>query len=221
MTKAEFDNAFRSVVCQEFESIPTGEDVIAYSFSQKFQRKMTELIKSEKTVCWHWFNTAGKRVAGVVAVLVLVVSLALSVEAVRKPFVEFIIEIFDGYWRMETQGDTTKEITYECIPNYIPEGYVLQEERKDFYCISRTYRNQLGGQLILEQNITVVNDSYLDSEQGEITEYTVDGKSVVLYRGTNHNGVYASWILDGYNLCLTSYGDLPDEILLEIIKNYK
>lgn len=221
MKKAEFNDAFRIAVSGEFKNVPTCEDEIEHSFSQNFERQMINLIKSEKTIYWHWVNTAGKRVAIIFIALLCVFSAALSVEAVRKPVVEFFVEVFDEYWHIRTEGDTTKEITYECIPNYIPEGYILQEEQKAFYCVSRTYANEKGDQLILEQNISVVNGSYLDSEQGEIIQYTVDGKSVVLYKGENHNGIYASWISNGYNLTVMSYGDLSEETILEIIRNYK
>lgn len=221
MTKAEFNHALRSTASQEFENIPCFEADIPYSFSQSFERKKESLIKSEKTVCWHWVNTAGKRAAILFVVLACVLSAVFSVEAVRKPVVDFFVEVFTNYWHIQPEGSTTKEITYECIPNFIPEDYVLQEEHRTLYYVSRTYANEQGHQLTLEQTITTANDIYLDNMQGEIARHTVNGNTVILYKGTNHNGIYASWISDGYHLSIISYGNLSVDSILEIIRNYK
>lgn len=153
--------------------------------------------------------------------LLCVLSAAFSVEAIRVPVVNFIVEIFDCFVHVQTEGETTREITYECIPNYIPDGYTLQEENREFFYVCRTYINDKGDRLILEQNVTDANDNYLDKEQGNVKKITVDDRTVVLYKGTDHNHIRASWIVDGYNLTLRDYGGLPEDVILEIIRNYK
>ena len=221
MTRAEFNDAFRAAVSEEFAFVPVCENEITHSFSQNFRQRMEKLIRSERRISWHWVNTAGKRAAIIIVALLCVLSAAFSVEAIRVPVVNFIVEIFDCFVHVQTEGETTREITYECIPNYIPDGYTLQEERRDVSYISRTYINENGMLLILEQNITVINDNYLDKEKGEISQIIVDGKPVVLYKGTDHSYIRASWIIDGYNLTLRSFGDLPEDVILGIIRNYK
>ena len=75
--------------------------------------------------------------------------------------------------------------------------------------------------LILNQDITAVNGNYLDTDHGEVSQITVDGKEVIFYIGTDHETIYATWIADGYNLSVMSYGDLSEEEILKIIQNYK
>ena len=179
MTRTEFNDAFRSVMAQEFDWVPTSEDAIDYTFSPEFERKMNKLIKAEKSTYWHWINTAGKRAAIILIALACVFSAAFSVEAVRETVVGFITEIFAGFWHISTEGETTTEITYEYIPGYIPEGYVLCEESRSILHVKRTYTNEKGELLILNQDITAVYDTYLDNERGEVSKITVDGKEVV------------------------------------------
>lgn len=221
MTRAEFNDAFRAAVSEEFAFVPVCENEITHSFSQNFRQRMEKLIRSERRISWHWVNTAGKRAAIIIVALLCVLSAAFSVEAIRVPVVNFIVEIFDCFVHVQTEGETTREITYECIPNYIPDGYTLQEESREFFYISRTYVNKNGDRLILEQSATVLIGTHLDREQGEVCQIAEDGKSVILYRGTDHNCTYASWIVDGYNLMLRDYGGLPENVILQIIRNYK
>ena len=221
MTTAEFKNVFRSVISGEFETVPAGEGEIAYSFSQSFEQRMQKLIKAEKTTRWHWVNTAGKRAAIIIVALLCVLSATFSVKAIREPVVNFIIEVFDGYSHIRTESETKKEITYECVPGYIPDGYVLQEDRRDFFYITRTYTNEKGDLLQLHQDAAIAYDAQMDNEHGEISQVTVDGNEVILYKGTDHNAIIATWIMDGYIMNVTSYGDLTEEEILEIIRNYK
>lgn len=221
ITRCEFKDAFRSVMSQEFDFVPKSEDEIDYTFSKRFERRMDKLIKAEKSVGWHLVNTVGKRVAVVLVALACVFSAAFSVEAVRVSVVNFVVEVFDGFWHIKTEGETTSEITYEFVPNYIPDGYTLYEESRSILHIQRTYTNKEGELLILNQDITAVNENHLDNEQGEISRIEVDGNTVILYKGTTHDATTATWIADGYNLSVTSYGSLSEEEILKIICNYR
>lgn len=221
MTRVEFKDAFRYVANQEFAWIPTSEDEIDYTFSEKFEKRMDKLIRAEKSWFWHLVNTASKRAAIILVAVVCVLSATFSVEAVRVSVVNFIVEVFDGFLYITTEGETTKEITYEYIPGYIPEGYTLYEETRSILHVKRTYTNENRDMLTLNQDITAVNGNYLDTDHGEVSQITVDGKEVIFYIGTDRETIYATWIADGYNLSVACHGDLPKEEILEIIRNYK
>ena len=66
ITKAEFKNAFRKVASLEFSHIPSDECGIQYTFSEKFNKRMEILIKSQNKVYWDVVSTAAKRVAIIV-----------------------------------------------------------------------------------------------------------------------------------------------------------
>ena len=48
MSREEFKSAFREVVSSEFAHIPTDESSIDFTFSEKFNKKMEKLIKSQR-----------------------------------------------------------------------------------------------------------------------------------------------------------------------------
>ena len=221
MTRTEFNTALRAAISCEFAEVPVDDEEITYIFSPHFQQRINKLIKAEQNPGWHWVNTVGKRAAVIAAALLCLLSLTFSVEAVRVPVVRFVTKVFDGFWHIKTEGETTSEITYEFVPNYIPDGYTLYEESRSILHIQRTYTNEEGELLILNQDITAVNENYLDNEQGEISRIEVDGNTVILYKGTTHNATTATWIADGYNLSVTSYGSLSEEEILKIICNYR
>ena len=48
MSKDDFKRAFREVVSSEFANIPLDENNIDITFSEKFNKKMEKLIKSQR-----------------------------------------------------------------------------------------------------------------------------------------------------------------------------
>ena len=48
ISREEFKAAFREVVSSEFAHIPTDESSIDFTFSEKFNKKMEKLIKSQR-----------------------------------------------------------------------------------------------------------------------------------------------------------------------------
>ena len=48
MSREEFKAAFREVISSEFAQIPTDEDSIDFTFSEKFIKRMDKLIRAQK-----------------------------------------------------------------------------------------------------------------------------------------------------------------------------
>lgn len=109
MTKAEFNEAFRKAMSDEFASVPKSEEEIDHVFSDRFEKRMEKLIKAEKSVGWHWFNTAGKRAAVIAAALVCIFSVAFGV------------------------GKILNATTPPAATPITPAPYVLKEENGKFY----------------------------------------------------------------------------------------
>ena len=120
MTKAEFNEAFRKAMSDEFASVPKNEKEIDHVFSDRFEKRMKKLIKAEKSVGWHWVNTAGKRAAVIAAALVCIFFIAFGV------------------------GKVLNTTTPQGTP-ITPAPYVLKEENGKFYMhFSEEYLESVG-----------------------------------------------------------------------------
>ena len=57
ITVNELKNAFREVVSEEFSNIPTDENSVDFTFSEKFEIQMERLIRSQRRVFYSFVNT--------------------------------------------------------------------------------------------------------------------------------------------------------------------
>ena len=89
--------AFREVVSSEFAHIPTDESSIDFTFSEKFNKKMEKLIKSQRKSYYIFINTVGKRVAILFVAIITLFAASMSVKAIREPVINFIIEVYESF----------------------------------------------------------------------------------------------------------------------------
>lgn len=90
ITKADFKNAFREVIAQEFSHIPNDENSIDFTFSEKFERQMQRLIRSQRRIFYSFTNTSYKRVATVLVVLLTTAVTLFSIKPVRDSAFNFL-----------------------------------------------------------------------------------------------------------------------------------
>ncbi len=97
MSKAEMFEVFRYYASKEFDDIPKNDSEIVYEFSSDFNMKMDRLIK--KTSRKNSFDSysAVKKALVIAAALIITVSGLLSINAIRKPTVEFVMEIYKEF----------------------------------------------------------------------------------------------------------------------------
>lgn len=76
------------------DSFPDEREVSDVVFSDGFERKMNRIIKQRKKPFFKIFNTAAKRAACAAAVFIVILSLSLSVKAVREPFLKLLQKVF-------------------------------------------------------------------------------------------------------------------------------
>lgn len=70
MSREEFKAAFREVVSSEFAQIPTDEDSIDFTFSEKFMKRMDKLIKSQRKPYWNFISTVSRRAAVIIVAII-------------------------------------------------------------------------------------------------------------------------------------------------------
>ena len=75
-------------------------------FSSEFEQKMERLIKQRKKPFYYLFNTVAKRVACIIAALIIAaVGTVLSVDALREGVENFFVEAYENFSRIIFQQD--------------------------------------------------------------------------------------------------------------------
>lgn len=88
--KEDFVKALRNAVSSEFSDVPRNEDNIECEFSDKFNKKIFKLIKSQKKSYWGLVNTVSKRVAIICMGIIAMLCCIFSVESVRVSAIDTI-----------------------------------------------------------------------------------------------------------------------------------
>lgn len=220
ITKAEFKKAFREVVSLEFSHIPTDENSIEYTFSQKFIKRMEKLIKSQKKVYWHFVNTASKRVAIVLLAIVTMFSAAFGVKAIREPIVNFIKQVYETFTHYSFEGDTANVIAKEYSITQIPDGFEQTNKLKNDNTIFTTYQNSSGETIEFTQKITESHSGlYGDNENTAISKVRVNSLEIELREWNDIK--HALWTYDGYYFMIYSSGSIEVNTIIEIIESIK
>ena len=74
------------------EDFPTDDVVSDITISPAFEKKMDKEIRRRKHSYFRIFNTAAKRAASIAAILVLLLTVSLSVEAIRNAILDFFFD---------------------------------------------------------------------------------------------------------------------------------
>jgi hypothetical protein len=127
------EDALRSAAIKadwyEVEALPTDND-IDHEFSHEFGRKMRKLIhisKENSKIC-RWVIWR-KRMAILIATIIILCASAMSVSAIQTPVVKFITDVYEKLSHIffeqdqSSQSTTDQFIAYE--PTFIPEDFEL------------------------------------------------------------------------------------------------
>lgn len=73
-------------------------NAVDFEFSEAFETKMQKILNQARKPYYYLINTVGKRVAVIAIVfLIALTTTVFSVEALRKPVIEFFVTIFDQF----------------------------------------------------------------------------------------------------------------------------
>ena len=107
---------------------------ITHEFSKRFERRMKKLIRKSKTR-----SPAGgavflrRRLAALVAAIVILLATAMSVSAVRAAVFEFITEVYEKFTHMFFEESPPSQESADELsirrPSFIPEGFELVNEK--------------------------------------------------------------------------------------------
>lgn len=220
ISKAEFKEAFREVISSEFSNIPKNENEIDFVFSERFNKRMTKLINSQKKAYYYLINTAAKRVAIIFVLILTMFTAAFSVKAIREPIIEFVKQIYETFIHYSVEGDTTDKITKEYTLTQLPEGFEKIDVLRDDNLVITTYKNIDGNVIIFSQMTTNSHSGhFIDNETGDIYSEIIDNIDVE-FKEWNENKTIL-WINDGYVFSIECIGDFSFEVIKEMMLSIK
>lgn len=214
ISKAEFKNAFREVMAREYEEIPEEENSIAYCFSERFEKRMEKLIRSQKKSYWCYVNTAGKRVAVVALICLMLFTTACGIKPVREAVAGFIRNIYERFSVVFVESAVKDSISYVYRIERLPEGYEEVDSFQNLHMNVTTYEDKAGNVISFVQSIRH-NGFYVDTEGVETYAVTVDEKDVLVYEDRDYT--IAIWVQDGYFMHLECFGQVDIETIELII----
>ena len=197
---------------EDLAEFPSDEEIARlHEFSPAFKRRMAEMMeecfhcrtKAEAAATRRRHLAAIKKFAAAAAVSVaFTFSCAMSVEAIRESFVQFIIRIYDDYLKVSFQPGDGKDASvmpdfilkyYE--PSWIPEGYEKTGSKKTLTSFLVQY--QSGEKFInYKQEIIDGLDNLVidyDSQTGE--SYEIEGYGTYSFANGAHQ---LFWTDDSY-----------------------
>ena len=216
MSREEFKTAFREVVSSEFAYIPTDEDSIDFTFSEKFIKRMDKLIRAQKKSYYKFINTAGKRVAVIFAAIITLFTASLSVKAIREPVVKFFTEVYESFTRYIFEGDTTDTINKEYSIKVLPDGFEQTSVIKGDTIVTKIYENKNGDKIKFTQQTTNNANHTFDNENGKVTKISLNDINIDIYE--TDGIMHALWTEYGYYFKLSYYGNTEIENFKAIIK---
>ena len=220
MSREEFKAAFREVVSSEFAHIPTDESSIDFTFSEKFNKKMEKLIKSQRKPYWNFISTVSRRAAVIIVAIITLVTAAFSVKAIREPIIKFIKQVYESFTHYSFEGDTVEIITKEYTITQMLDGYEQFDKLTSENTIATTYKNKLGDTIIFTQMTTEYLIGYfVDNESGEQYTETVDDIEIEFKEW--YDTKTAIWANDGYVFSIDCIGNISFEDIKQIIRTIK
>ena len=218
MSREEFKAAFREVISSEFAQIPTDEDSIDFTFSEKFIKRMDKLIRAQRKSYYKFINTAGKRAAVIFVAIITLFTASLSVKAIREPVVRFVKRVYETFIHYSYEGDKTEKIEKEYIVTHLPDGFKQTDKIENDVFISTEFKDDLGNIIEFTQMATSHSAGYFaDNENGTSFTENVGGYEIEFFEA--YDTKQAIWTKDRYVLNITCYGNIGFEVIKEIISD--
>lgn len=218
MTEKEYRECIAAALCPEYEAmlcVPETE----HQFSERFERNMQKLIRRRNKPYYRFINTLGKRAAVIViAFLTISFTTVMSVEALRTPFLDFIMSIFSDHSEVRTIDDSGVypskienyyEITSDLSDYSIERDELSEEERAVIYRC---------GDIIISFHQIVVNefDRNYNTENAIIESIDINGYEAIGFLD-NHNYYSLIWNNGEYIIKIAS--NLGKDVLIEMAKS--
>jgi hypothetical protein len=211
--------AFREINKWEYENLhlETLEEVIP---SPAYIKRMERLIQWQKRSCWKYVNSIGKRIAVIAVTIALTFGLSMSVSAVRKPVVEFFVNMYEKFVEFFYDDDVSAKApsTIETVYTlgYVPEGYELESCSIENLGTRMIWTNDGEEQIVFSQGL-ICEYSLMDNENSDYRLLYVNDMSVAYIDKEKDKCYY--WNTMEYRFSIRISDDISQAILEQLIES--
>lgn len=185
-------------------------------FSDDYNKRMQKLINRQKKSYYPLICTSARRVACVIAAFfIMSMTTVLSVEALRKPFFDFIIGIFTDHSEVSVELDNSI-----AVPSMIKDKYELgilenstitySSETDKYRIIEYSYNGKIINFMQYTYDYAEMN---VNTENATIEHTIINGYDALIWED-NTNSTHIMWNNGEYVFCLIS--DLGKNALIEL-----
>ena len=143
-------------------------------FSEKYKLEMQKLLNKHKKYTHTANRFIPKRLVGVLVAILITLTLMMSISAIRRPVVKFIVNVYESFISIFVEEDenTKPPETIENIylPSYEIEGFYIQSTKNYDIIAITNWTNNDNAIVILEQSI--LEDYYQAFIDNESMDYT-------------------------------------------------
>lgn len=206
-----------SMYCDQYPRYE-GEIDLGYDY----ERYMNRLIKRSKNPFQRYFNTTGRRIAGIAAAVLIVFSCSMTVKAVRDPIVKFVANIYEEFIEIVFAEDDVANApnTIETVYTLgtIPAGYEMEKIFVGRDMANLTWINKHGDRLVLSQ-IVLGESAILDAETSNCSIVEWQGNKIAYSGKYGINSFF--WNSSEYAFSLTVSSDISVDEVLTLIDSLK
>jgi hypothetical protein len=211
--------AFREINKWEYENLhlETLEEVIP---SPAYIKRMERLIQWQKRSCWKYVNSIGKRIAMIAVAIALTFGLSMSVCAVRKPVVEFFVNMYEKFVEFFYDDDVSAKApsTIETVYTlgYVPEGYELESCSIEKMATCFIWINEVGEQIVFSQGL-LCEYSLMDNENSNYEIMSVNDITMAVLEKDSIR--YCYWSTKNYRFILYMPSDISSDVFDSLINS--
>ena len=193
-------------------------------FSEKTEMLIHRAINMRVAWYYDFINTTAKRVAVIIATAIVALATAtFSIEALREPFITFIVETFEKFSKITfTTRDEADTFSLKLEPNslaYIPSGFkkIYEENNEWIYIIE--YRDNNYGTVYFEQQFKTDDPIIINTEHGE--QGLIDINGIIGMYNYEPATEYTTIVWSDENYIYTIGGDIDKNELVKIAQMIK
>lgn len=186
-------------------------------FSEEFENKMVELLQAPPKRRFNIFNTVGKRVAVILIVVALSMTVMFSVKSLRIPVIEFFVKVYEEFTALfvdDSKADYSDGFVFEPkTPKITLDGFEVMQERKNELIYQLEYISADGSRYYYKQNLLYQNQKINVDQYNEIIGQ--DNRKYYYYIVDNKYNLI--WYDNQYSYMI--YGDIDKNEMLKIAKS--
>lgn len=209
---------------REIAQLPEDKNIL-WTPSADFEDKMAKLICGNKKQYRGLAGFSARRIACIALVVLTMFGTAMSVKAIRKPIVRFLVETNEKFAMMISSGqkETTMPETIEkaytlsdCLRS---KGYEMTLESTETLVHYEVYEDASGNKIVFNQSVLASTYITIDAGNLLIEDISVNNNSGKYHQ--NKATVNLVWTDSGYVFEITAPSSVGREDLINIAKGLK